>query len=176
MQLWDTLAPQVQDCINHLWRLRITLDKLAYEMLEGPYNFIWYLVVPMGTRTIIYKDLDTRASWAPHVLDRRYLGPSKDHSRCHHYYVPKTRGYRISGSADLFPQHCREPSYTHYSHVQELSLELQEHLLTIGPKAKTLKVLKLLPQHLDAYISSNSPPAPEQRVEDEEQRVLANIG
>jgi hypothetical protein len=54
-------------------------------------------------------------------------------------------------------------------------LELQENMFTVGCKAKTLKVLKLLAQHLEAYISGNPPPAPEQRVGDEGQRVLANI-
>ncbi len=49
-------------------------------------------------------------------------------------------------------------------------------MLTIGCKAKTLKVLKLIVQHLEAYISGNPPPAPEQRVGDEGQRLLANIG
>jgi hypothetical protein len=55
-------------------------------------------------------------------------------------------------------------------------LELQENMLTIGCNAKTLKVLKLLAQHLEAYISGNLPLAPEQRVGDEGHRVLANIG
>jgi hypothetical protein len=80
----DKLAPQVQDCINLLQRLRITPDKSEYEMLEGPYNFNLYPLAPLGTRVIIYKDLDTRASWAPHGLDAWYLGPSKDHYHCHH--------------------------------------------------------------------------------------------
>jgi hypothetical protein len=106
IQLWDKLAPQVQDCINLFRRSCITPDKPAYETLEGPYNIKRYLLVPLGTRAIIYKDLDKQASWAPHGLDVWYLGPSKDHYRCQHYYVPKTRGYRISRSADLFPQHC----------------------------------------------------------------------
>jgi hypothetical protein len=94
----------------------------------------------------------------PHGLDAWYLGPSKDHYHCHHYYVPETRGYRISGSTDLFPQHGQELSYSHYSHIRDLSLELQENLLTVECKAKTLKVLKLLVQHLDAYISGTPPP------------------
>ena len=34
IQLWDKLAPQVQDCINLLWRSHISPDKSAYEMLE----------------------------------------------------------------------------------------------------------------------------------------------
>jgi hypothetical protein len=55
-------------------------------------------------------------------------------------------------------------------------LELQENMLTIGYKAKILKVLKLLAQHLGAYISGNPSSVPEQRVEDEGWRMLANIG
>jgi hypothetical protein len=55
-------------------------------------------------------------------------------------------------------------------------VEVQENLLTVRRKAKTLKVLKLLAQHLNAYISRNSPPVPEQRVERGEQRVITNTG
>ncbi len=49
-------------------------------------------------------------------------------------------------------------------------------MLTVGCKAKTLKVLNLLAQHLEEYISGNSPLVPEQRVGDEGQRVRTNIG
>jgi hypothetical protein len=85
IELWDKLAPQVQDCINLLRRLRITPVKSAYETLEGPNNFNWYPLVPLGTRAIIYKDLNMRASWASHGLDVGYLGTSKDHYYFHHY-------------------------------------------------------------------------------------------
>jgi hypothetical protein len=106
IQLWDKLAPQVQDCINLLHQSRISPTKLAYETLEGPYDHNRYPLAPLGTRAIIYEDSDTRASWAPHGLDVWYLGPSKDHYRCHIYYVPETKGCRTSGLAELFPQHC----------------------------------------------------------------------
>ena len=172
IQLWDKLAPQVQDCINLLRRSRISPTKSAYETLEGPYDWNRYPLAPLGTRAIIYEDSDTRASWAPHGLDAWYLGPSKDHYRCHIYYVPETKGYRVSGSAELFPQHCREPAYSPDSHVKELSAELQENMAKIGRKARTVNVLKLLARHLDAYLTGTPPPAPEQRVnERSEQRV-----
>jgi hypothetical protein len=158
IQWWGKLAPQVQDCINLLWCSCISPDKSAYKTLEGIYDFNCYPLAPLGTRTIIYKDSDMQASWAPHRLEAWYLGSSKDHYCCHHYYIPKTRGYRISGSTDLFPQHCQEPLYSHYSHVRELSSELQEHMLTVGHKSKTLKVLELLAQPLEAYISGSPPP------------------
>jgi hypothetical protein len=115
-----------------------------------------------------------RASWAPHGLDAWYLGPSKDHYRCHIYYVPEKKGYRVSGSAELFPQHCREPTFSPDSHVKELSAELQENMAMVGRKARTVNVLKLLARHLKAYLMGTPPPAPEQRENERlEQRVTA---
>jgi hypothetical protein len=83
----------------------------------------------------------------------------------------------VSGSAELFPQHCREPTYSPDSHVKELSVELQENMATVGRKARTVDALKLLARHLEAYLTGAPPPAPEQRVNDlSEQRVtLDNI-
>jgi hypothetical protein len=115
-------------------------------------------VAPLGTRAIIYEDSDTKAPWAPHGLDMWYLGSSKDHYQCHIYYVPETKGYRVSGSAELFPQHCSEPTYSPDSHIKELLTELQENMSTIGRKTCTVNVLKLLAQHLEAYIMRTPPP------------------
>jgi hypothetical protein len=86
-------------------------------------------MAPPGTKAIIYKDADSQASWAPRGLDAWLLGPSKDqHYRCHLYYILETSGYRVSGSANLFPQHCISPPYLHETHIQELSTELKELL------------------------------------------------
>ncbi len=38
LQLWDKLAPQVQNTLNLLQRARINPNILAYEALNGPYN------------------------------------------------------------------------------------------------------------------------------------------
>jgi hypothetical protein len=70
-------------------------------------------------------------------------GPSMDHYRCHLYYIPETSGYRVSGSADLFPQHCIEPTFTPVTHVKELSEELQQMLATMHRKKLTLAALEL---------------------------------
>jgi hypothetical protein len=113
IQLWDKLTPQVQDSINLLRRSRVNPAISAYETLEGPYDWNRYPLAPLGTKSIIYEDSNTRASWArPHGLDAWHLGPSKDHYRCHLYFVPETSGYRVSGSAELFPQHCIAPHYS----------------------------------------------------------------
>ncbi len=127
----------------------------------------------LGTKAVIYEDANTRASWGLHGLDAWLLGPSKEQYRCNLYYIPETKGYCVSGSADLFPQHCNAPAYTPVTHVQELSTKLQDTLATTGRKKRTCTILKTLTQHLDAYVSSTPPPQPAQRVDERvEQRVV----
>ena len=65
----------------------------------------------------------------------------------------------VSGSAELFPQHCREPTYSPDSHIKELSTELQENIATVGRKARTVNVLKLLARHLEAYLRAHHHPS-----------------
>jgi hypothetical protein len=55
-------------------------------------------------------------------------------------------------------------------YVQELSTELQETLATMKHKKCTFAIVKMLAQHLDAYVSSTTLPQTEQRVE--QQRVI----
>ncbi len=62
IQLWDKLTPQVQDSINLLRRSCIHPDRSAYETLKGPYDWNRYPMAPPGTKVIIYKDSNTRAS------------------------------------------------------------------------------------------------------------------
>ncbi len=106
IQLWDKFTPKVQNSINLLRCLQIHPVCLAYKTLKEPYDWNRYPMAPPGTKAIIYEDSDTRASWASHGLDAWLLNLSKDHYKCHLYYVPETSDYCISGSADLFPQHC----------------------------------------------------------------------
>ncbi len=129
-------------------------------MLEGPYNWNQYPMAPPGTKAIIYEDSDTRASWAPHGLDAWLLGPSKDRYHCHLYNVPNTNGYRVSGSADLFPQHCIAPPYFHKMQVHELLTEIQDVLKSVPRCNQTLQVLQTLAQHLDAFVSGTPLPPP----------------
>jgi hypothetical protein len=131
IQLWDKLTPQVQDSINLLCCSCIHPACSAYETHEGPYDWNCYPMAPLGTKAIIFEDSDTRALWAPQGLAAWLLSLSKDHYRCHLYYVPKTSGYRVSGSANLFPQHCITLPYLHESHIQELLAELQKSLKNV---------------------------------------------
>jgi hypothetical protein len=64
LQLWDKLAPQVQDTLNLLRASRINPDISAYEALNGPYNWDWYPLAPPGCKAVIYEAPAVRGLWA----------------------------------------------------------------------------------------------------------------
>jgi len=163
LQLWDKMAPQVQDRLNLLRASRINPNISAYEALNGPYNWDRYPLAPPGCKAIIYEAPAVRGSWASLGTDAWYLGPSADHYQCNIYYVPETRAYRISGSAELFPQHCQVPNLSEHAHLKALTEKLET---STGIAAKTHKgrvIIIALGNAIKAIL--NPPDASEQRVD-----------
>jgi hypothetical protein len=174
LQLWDKITPQVQDTLNMMRASRVDPTKSAYEILNGPYDWNRYPLAPLGCKAVIYEDGDTRGSWASRGVDGWYLGPSKDHYRCDLYFIPETRAYRISGSTELFPQHCQLPCLTKQQHFRALTDEVAEVVdeANVTPAGKRLikGLQRKLKQALNPQIIQD-----EQRVEREnQQRVLDN--
>jgi hypothetical protein len=176
IQLWDRIAPQVQDLLNLLRASRIDPTKSAYEIVNGPYDWNRYPLAPLGCKAVIYKDGDIRGSWASRGVDGWYLGPSKDHYRCNLYFVPETRAYRISGSTELFPQHCQVPNLTQHQHLRALTEELADVTTSAGTTAKgraLIKKLQVKIKHILTPQASVATPRAQQRVREDEQRVRA---
>jgi hypothetical protein len=95
--------------------------------------------------------------------DAWFLGPSADHYRCNIYYVPETRTYRISESAELFPQQCQVLNLSKNAHLKALTEELE---MTTGLVAQTHKgraLKKALRKAIKAIL--HPPDASEQRVD-----------
>jgi len=163
LQLWDRLAPQVQDTLNLLRASQINPNILAYEALNGPYSWDRYPLAPPGCKAIIYKAPAVRGSWASRGTDAWYLGPSANHYQCNIYYVPETRTYRISRSVELFPQHCQVLNLSKNGHMKALTKELE---MTTGLVAQTHKgrtLIKALGKAIKAIL--HPPNASEQRVD-----------
>jgi hypothetical protein len=160
----------MQNLIKQLSRSCVHPNISAYKTLQGPNDWNQYPMALPGTKAIIYKDSDTHASWAPHGFDAWLLRPSQDLYCCHLQYVPETSGYRLSGSANLFHQHCITPPYSSKPHICKLSVELQELLRTSGKKNQTLQVLRTLAQHLNLFVTGSPPPLP--IIQLDKQRVI----
>ena len=78
----------VQNTLNLLRKSRINPNILAYEALNGLYNWDRYPLAPPSCKAFIYETPAVWGSWASIGTDAWYLGLSKDHYRCNLYYVP----------------------------------------------------------------------------------------
>jgi hypothetical protein len=136
LQLWDRLMLQVQDMLNMMRESRTNPEILAYEALNGPYDWNRYPLAPLGCKAFVYEDGDTRGLGASRGGDAWYLGLSQDHYRCGFYYIPETRAYHISGSSELFTQHCQLPDMAPHQHLQELTNELNKMAIGIPDTPK----------------------------------------
>jgi len=150
LQLWDRLTPQVETTLNLMRRSRIDPSKSAHEVLHGPYDWNRFPLAPPGCKAVIYESPAQRGSWGSRGVDAWYLGPSMDHYRCCHYFVPETRAFRISGSAELFPQHCQVPCLTTREHLQGLTTEVVNTLNQLTP-TKQQQVLTSLKAKLATH-------------------------
>jgi len=155
----------VQDTLNLLRSLRTNPEISAYEVLNDPYDWNRYPLAPPGCKAIIYEAPAVHGSWASRGTDAWYLGPSKDHYQCNLFYVPETRAYRISGSAQLFLQHCQVPNLGQDEHLKAFTEELTTETTNAAGTTKGKTLLKLLRTHLDALILPTTPMG-EQRVTD----------
>ncbi len=97
-----------------------------------------------------------------------------DHYQCSLFYVPETQAYRISGSAELFPQHCQIPNMSPHQHLRALTDELRDTTAVAASTSKGRRLLKLLQCNLQTILNppaSTATPMTEQRVTKEQQRV-----
>jgi hypothetical protein len=89
---------------------------------------------------------------------RWYLRQSIDHYCCCHYFAHKTRAYCISGSAELFPQHCQVPCQPWSKHLKGLSDKMVATLSAMTPR-KQQHVLTFIQSKLTAHgLSSETAP------------------
>jgi hypothetical protein len=107
--------------------------------------------------------------WASRGMDAFYLGPAIDHYQCDHYYIPETRAYPISGSSELFPQHCQLPLLTPHQHLRALTNELTDNTEFASATPKGRRLLRLLATRIDGLLTP-PPTREQQRVTEGEQR------
>jgi hypothetical protein len=149
---------------------RINPAILAYEALNGPYDWNRYPLALLGCKAIVYKDGDTQGLWASRGIDGWCLGPSKDHYRCALYYISKTRAYRISGSTELFPHHCQLPNLTADQHFRKLTDKLAYETATANKTATGKCLIKLLQSRIKQILDPTPVPTA-QDAQEQEQRV-----
>ncbi len=115
----------MQNILNLLQESRINPNISTYEALNGPYDWDHYPLAPPVCKAIIYEAPAVRGLWALRGTDAWLLGPLPDHYLCNSYYVPEMCAYCVSGSVELFPQHCQVPNLSNMVHLRALTKRLE---------------------------------------------------
>jgi hypothetical protein len=143
---------------------------LTYQHLRYDWNH--FPLAPLGTKAIIYKDADTRASWAPHGVDAWMLGPSKDHYQCHFYMCLKRQGIESQAPWTSSPN----IAWNQHSHLLQCEGIIRGIVTNVSRNTLQnliLATLKRLKEHVNVYIAGSLPPQPLQLLEQRvQQRVI----
>jgi hypothetical protein len=150
LQLWDRLTPQVEATQNILQPSRFDPTMSACKAIHGPYDWNQFPLAPPGCKAVIYEAPELRGSWASHGTDAWYVGPPMDHYQCNHFFVPETRADHLSGSAELFPQHCQVPFLMWDKLLQEVINELITTLHKLPPEKRSC-VISLVQDKLSLH-------------------------
>jgi hypothetical protein len=130
LQLWCQFIEQGQDTLNMLKVSRINPKLSSYVALKGQFDFNKTPLVLVGTKALVFPDPNKRNTWQSHSINAWYVGPAKQHYRNYKFFIPETKGYRISGSAKFFPAHCKmpaiEPGDTVRLAAQDLIMAMQK--------------------------------------------------
>ena len=117
---------------------------MACKAIWGPYVWNRFPLAPPGCKAVIYKSPAARGLWGSRGTDEWYLIPSLYHYQCNHYFVPETQVFHISGSTELFPQHCQVPFMSTNDHTKELTNEVVSTLknMTAEKQQRVLTLFK----------------------------------
>ena len=103
LELWCRLLPHAEDTLNMLRSSHINPSISSYNELYGHYDYEKTPILPPGLKLIIHEKPAQRGSWDPRGVDGWYLGPAKEHYRCHRVYCTKTKSERITETINILP-------------------------------------------------------------------------
>ena len=107
LHVWVQLILQATLTLNILRQSQKNPKMASHMALEGAFYYNKTPLAPLGTKVVMYKNNNKRASWAAYGVDAWYLVPEMNHYRCYHVYVTDTRAERNSNTVEFFPHHTK---------------------------------------------------------------------
>eukprot|EP00804_Cyclotella_cryptica_P020908 CCRYP_009248-RA/>CCRYP_009248-RA protein AED:0.33 eAED:0.26 QI:0/0/0/1/1/1/2/0/567 len=158
IQLWCQFIVQGQDTLNLLRVSRVNPKLSAYAILDGQFNFNKTPLAPVGTRALILWTHQHAKRGKTMHSTLGTSGPAKNHYRNYRFFIPSTKGYRISGSAKFFPTHTKmpaiEPGDTIRLAAQDLISAIKN--MSTAPLTLTAQHTAALRQLADIFNSSTN--------------------
>ena len=142
--------------LNMLQRSRLNPGLLAYEQVDGIKFFERTALASLGCKVQIYEKPHKRLTYAPHSVDRWYLGPAVHHYRCYTCYNIDTGGENTPYKISFFPAFMKNPNYSTRDMAIYAAADLAKALQTSRPESPfqvgdaQLKVIRELSQIFDA--------------------------
>ena len=104
MHLWCRLTHAVNIQLNLLRQSRLHPQLSGKCHLNGVFDYNKTLMLPLGTKSIIYVPPKDGATWDFHSLEGWYLGPAMNHHRAHRIFVINTKAQGVSDTIAFFPK------------------------------------------------------------------------
>jgi hypothetical protein len=104
--LWCQIIPQVVITLNMLRRLRINPKLSAYTQIFGVFDYNQTPLALIGTKKVVHlrTTQKRRTTFGDHEVIGWTIGPALDHYRHWDFYIPKTRGTRVSDTVVFLPE------------------------------------------------------------------------
>ena len=156
IQLWSKMLPQMQDTLNMLRTSRQPGGRSTYEELNGAFDWGKTPLAPLGTKGMIFIHPETRHTFAPHCDKAFVVGRARHHHKLLEFYVPTTKGYRITGTYRLDPTHWTMPTVSEQDKTIVAAsdlLEMYEHIPPPSAKLKQKHIAIL--KELNTILSNN---------------------
>ena len=147
LHLWHRIILQATITLNMLRPSWQKPNISAHMELEGAFDCNKTPQVPPGTKVVVHKNPNKRASWASNGVHGWYLGPEMDHYRCYRVYVN-------SDTIDFSPQHAKVPGIAAINAETTATQQLVTYLSNTKPNTSVEKVghWKLAALHVLAQI------------------------
>ena len=142
--------------LNMLRRSRLNPWLSAYEQADGIHNFEQTPLAPLVCKVQIHEKPHKRLTYAPHSVDRWYLGPAVHHYRCYTYYNIDTGGETTPDTIAFFPTFMKMPNYSTRYMAIHAAADLAKALQKPRPESPfqvsdaQLKVIRELSHTFDA--------------------------
>ena len=132
--------------------------KMTYQVTEEKFDWDATPLTPIGRRGMVFIHPDNRNTFAPHCDIGYVVGRALHHYRLLEFYIPDTRGYRLSGTYRLYPQRCRMPTISEEDRTLEVIADLLKQMkVELPPSVKGKKQWLQIIKKLRTTLSNGEP-------------------